>query len=275
MSCRDNQGHLLLYFSKTIIVCYLAETVKVICFFCFKDYQSLLSCRDNQGHLLLLFLRLLEFSLPFQRLPESFVLQRLSMSSALYFSKTIRVFCVVETFNVICPFTLQDYHSLLYASKTSMSFVKTITVFFTFTRLSQSSLRFQDYQSLLFQEYHSLLYFSKTIRVFLSQDYHSLLYFSKTIKVCCLVETINVFCSLHFQRSSESFVSKAIRVFCRDFNFSFTFQNFKVFCLMYLIRLTFFLFTSFDSWVSANGQSDGKIARMKLCPYLYLPFHFQ
>ena len=93
LSCRDNQGHLLLYFlktirvfclaetihvihlyfPKTIIVCCLVETIKFICFFTFfkdylsllsrlsqssflfKDYQSLLSCRDNQGHILLYF----------------------------------------------------------------------------------------------------------------------------------------------------------------------------------------------------------------------------
>jgi len=37
-------------------------------------------------------------------------------------------------------FTFLDYHSLLYISKTLMSFVETITIFFTFPRLSESSL---------------------------------------------------------------------------------------------------------------------------------------
>ena len=59
----------------------------------FKDNQSLLSCGDYQCHLLF----------TFQRLSESFVLQRLSMSSTLLF------------------------------------FFKTITVFFSFRRLSESS----------------------------------------------------------------------------------------------------------------------------------------
>jgi len=218
----------------------------------FKDYQSLLSCKDYQCHL----------PFTFQRLSESFVLQRLSMSSALYFSKTIRFFCLVEIINVICPL-----------------FFKTITVLFTFqrlqcllSRLSQSSLHFKDF-NVFFQNYHSLLYIYKTIRV-LCHDYHSLLYFSKTIKVCYLMETIDVFCSLHFQKLSESFVSKTIRVFCQDFGVSFTFQNFKVFCLMYLIPLTFFLSIGFTAWVSASARSDGKIARMKLVSLSLLTFSF-
>jgi len=202
----------LLYFSKTIRVFYLAETINVICSLLFKYYQSLLSCGDYQFHLLF----------TFQRLLKSFVLWRLSMSSALYFSKTLMSFvktitvfftfqglqCLLsrlsqsylyfKDFNVFC----QDYHSLLYISKTSMSFVKTITVFFTsqrlpclLSRLSQSSLHFKDYQSvllrlsqssLLFQDYQSLLSYrdyqclllfkcSKTIRVFCFKDYQSLL----------------------------------------------------------------------------------------------------
>ena len=82
----------------------------------------------------------------------------------LYISKTIIVFCLVETIKVICFFTFQrlqcllsrisqsslhfkdfnvfrqDYHNLLYISKTSMSFVKTITVFFTFQKTSMFSV---------------------------------------------------------------------------------------------------------------------------------------
>ena len=124
--------HSLLYFSKTIKVFCHAKTIKVICLF------------------------------SFQRLSEFFVLQRQSRSSAFYFLKTIRVFC------------LQDYQSLLSCgdyqclplftfSKTIRVFCfKTITVFFTFPRLSKfvvlqrlsmsSTLCiFKDHQSLLFQ----------------------------------------------------------------------------------------------------------------------------
>jgi len=287
--------------SKTIKVCCLVETTKVICslhfedfnVFC-QDYHSLLSCRDNQGHLLLYFSKTIRVfglaetvkvicSFTFQKLSESFVVQRLSMSSSFYLSKTIRVFCLqeyqvcwlVKTIKVICLFTFQRLQCLL-------------------SRLSQSSLHFQDYQSLLSrkdnqvhllslhfkdfnvfrQDYHSLLYISKTIRVFCFKDYHSLLYFSKTIKVYCLVETIDVFRSLHFQRPSESFVSRTIRVFCRDFNVSFTFQNSKVFCLMYLIPFTLLLLTGFTTWVSASGRSDGDITRMKLVSLSLLTFYF-
>ena len=112
--------------------------------------------------------------------------------------------------NVLCSLHFKAYQSLLsfkdfnvfclYISKTSMSFVKTIKVFFTFQRLHQ------DYQSLLYisktssrlsksslhfktirvfcQDYQSLFYISKTIRVF-CQDYQSLLYTSKTIRIFC------------------------------------------------------------------------------------------
>jgi len=86
----------------------------------------------------------------------------------------------------------------------SESFVKTIKVFFTFPRLSNSIV-------LQRLSMPSALLISETIRVF-CQDYQSLLYFSKTIKVCCLAETINVFCSLHFQRLSKSF-TKTNKVF--------------------------------------------------------------
>jgi len=155
-----------LYFSKTISVFCLAETINVICSLLFKDYHSL------------------------------FVLQRESRSSASLHLKTIRVFC-------------QDYHNHFYISKTSMSFVKTIIVFFTFqrlqcllSRLSQSSLHFKDF-NVFCQDYHSLLYVSKTIRVF-CQDYHSLLYFSKTIKVCCLAGRLSKSYALYIFKDHQS-----------------------------------------------------------------------
>jgi len=41
LSCRDNQDHLLLYFSKTILAFYLAKTIKVIRSFTFRRRQCL------------------------------------------------------------------------------------------------------------------------------------------------------------------------------------------------------------------------------------------
>ena len=115
--------------------------------------------------------------------------------SLLYIFKTIRVFCFVETINVFCPLYLQrlsetfvfktikvlftfprlsksvvlqrlSMSSALYVSKTSMSFVKTITVFSTFqrlqcllSRLSKSSLLFQSYQKLFVETSMSPLFF--------------------------------------------------------------------------------------------------------------------
>jgi len=172
-----------------------------------------------------------------------------------------------------------------------MSFVKTITIFFTFqrhqcllSRLSQSSLLLKDF-NVFCQEYHSLLYFSKTIKVcclaetinfFCSlhskdfnvfcQDYHSLLYFSKTIKVCCLAETINVFCSLHFQRLSESFVETPMSPLLFKTSRSF------VWCTWYLLH-SFFWQVSLLGFF-ANSRSDGKIARMKLVSISLLTFSF-
>ena len=166
----------------------------------FKDYQSLLSCRDYQCHQPYTFQRLsMSSALYFSRLSKSSLLFQ-DYHNLLYISQTIRVFCLQDNqsllayrdyqclllftfqrlqcllsrlsqsslhfknFNVFC----QDYHNLLYISKTSMSIVKTITIFFTFERLqcllsriSQSTLLFQDYQSLLScRDYQFLLLFT-------------------------------------------------------------------------------------------------------------------
>ena len=86
---------LCLYFSKTIRVCCLAETINVFCPLHFKDDQSLLSCREYQC--------LLPFTFP--RLLKSVVF-------CLYISKTIKVCCLVET-SMSSAFTYQDYQSLL------------------------------------------------------------------------------------------------------------------------------------------------------------------
>ena len=108
-----------------------------------------------------------------QRLSKSFVLQRLQCLLLLHFkgyqsllacrdfnvfcfyiSKTIKVFCLAET-SMSSAFTFQ---------RLSMSFVKTIKVFFTFQRLSKSIVLQRLSMS-------SALYFSKTIRVF-CQDFN-------------------------------------------------------------------------------------------------------
>ncbi|KAG5059755.1 hypothetical protein JHK87_000784 [Glycine soja] len=183
------------------------------------------------------------------------LLSRLSQSS-LHF----------KDFNVFC----QDYHSLLYILKTSMSFVKTITVFFTFQRPSESFLK----------TIRVFFTFPKTVNVF-CKDYQSLLYFSKTIKVFCLVEAINVFCSLHFKdhqcllsRLSESslnfqrpsmFFVKTIKVFftfprlsksvvLRRLSMSSTFyfsKTIKVFCCQDYQSLLY-IFIDYQSLLSSR-----------------------
>ena len=89
---QDSKSSSLSFTGLKVLCLYAFIGLKVLCHLLFKDYQSLLSCKDYQCHL----------PFTFQRLSESFVLQRLSMSSALYISKT------------------------------SMSFVKTIMSSFTF-----------------------------------------------------------------------------------------------------------------------------------------------
>ena len=125
----------------------------------------------------------------FQRLLESFVLRRLSMSSARYISKTIRVFCFQDYQSLLA---CRDYqsHLLLYFSKITRVFCLAETINFIH------------------------LYFSKTIIVCcLAETINVIcLYFSKNIRVFCLAETVNVICSLLFPGLSESFV-KTIKVF--------------------------------------------------------------
>jgi len=156
-----------------------------------------------------------------------------------------------KDFNVFC----QDYHSLLYISRTSMSFVNTIKFFFSFPRLSKSIVLQRLSMS-------SALYVSKTSMSF-CQDYQSLLYFSKTINVFCplrfkdfnvflsrlsksslllkdyqsLAETINVFCPLRFidfnvflsrlSKSSLLFQDYKSLLSCKDYQclLPFTFQK--------------------------------------------------
>jgi len=218
--CRDNQGRMPLYL--------------------FKDYQSFLLCRDNQGYLSLYFSKT---SMSFDKDYHSLLclktikyvgLQRRSrLSAPLHFEdfnvfrprlsqsslpprlSSIQVCWPPETIKVICLFSKtsisfdQDYHCLLCLKDYQVRWLAgTIKVI--------CSLRFKDF-NVFCQDYHSLFYILKTIKV----CHHAktimvicFLYFSKTIKVCYLEETINVFRPLHFQRPSESFVSKTIKVFC-------------------------------------------------------------
>jgi len=121
-----------LYFSKTIIVFCLVETIKVICAFTFqrlsepfvlrrlsrssspllfKDYQSLFSCGDYQCHLPLLF-----------KDYHSLLSCRDNQGHLrLYFSKTIRVFFLVETIKVIYSFTFQRLSESFVLQRLSMS----------------------------------------------------------------------------------------------------------------------------------------------------------
>ena len=126
------------------------------------------------------------------------------MSSTFYLSKAVRAFCLqdyqvcwlAETIKVLRPFTFQRLQCLL-------------------SRLSQSSLHFQDYQSLLScrdNQGHLLSLHSKDFNVF-HQAYHSLLYFSKTSRVFCS-KTIRVFCQDY---NNLLYISKTIRVFL-EFN---------------------------------------------------------
>jgi len=119
----------ILYYSKTIKICCLTETINVFCFLHSKDHQSLLAKTIK-----------VFFTIP--RLSKSVVLKRLSMYSVLYVSKTIWVFCqdyqsllyFSRTIRVFC----QDYQSLLYFSRTTRVFCREFNVSFTFQRLSMS-----------------------------------------------------------------------------------------------------------------------------------------
>jgi len=211
LSCRNNQGHLPLYFSKIIIVFCHAEIIKVICLFIFRRPQCLSTKtiavffasetvksfglrRPSRSYVFYIskisisFAKTITIFFKFLRLSKSCVLQRQSrLSASLHF----------KDFNVF----RQDYHNLLYFSKTIRVFCfKTITVFFTFLRPSESFVSRLSQSSLLFQDHPSLFF----------QDYHNLLYFFKTIKVCCLAKTINVFYSLRFQRLSVSSVETSM-----------------------------------------------------------------
>ena len=168
-----------------------------------------------------------------------------------------------------------------------MSFVKTITILFMISRLSKSIVMWRQSWSSHF------LYFSKTTKIcrhvetiivihfsLLSQDYQSLLFcgdnhrhllfftfprLSKSIALRRLSMSSAFYLfkdhqSLLFQSLSESFVSKTIRVFRRDFNVSFTLQGFKVFLWIYPMPLILSLLTGFTAWASISVQSDGKIA---------------
>ena len=174
----------------------------------FQNYQSLLSCRDNQGHLL---------SLHFQDY-QSLVSCRDNQG-----------------------------HLLLYILKTSMSFVKTIIVFFTFpwlsesfvSRLSQTSLLFQDYWSLLpCGDYQCLplFTFSNTLRVFCFKDYQSL--------------PLRLQCLLYFAKLQG---------------------------LSFDIPDAYYtpLLTGFTVWVPLMVDRMARSLGWNSCPYLYIPFHFQ
>jgi len=175
--CRDNQGHLPLFKDFNVFQPRLSQSSLP------QRLSSLLACRDNQGHLPLF---------------EDFNVfrPRLSQSSL---PQDYQVCWPVETIKVICLFSNtslsfdQDYHRVLCLRDHQVCWLAETIIVICF------------------------LYIFKTIKVCRHAETIMVicfLYFSKTIKVCCLAETINVFRPLHFQRPSESFVSKTIRVFC-------------------------------------------------------------
>jgi len=207
-------------------VCFFTKRVHVLVKD-FKDYQSLLSCRDFNVFYLFISKTIkvfclaetsMSFAFTFQRLSKSFVLQRLqcllpllfkdyqSLLSCrdfnvfyLYISKTIKVFCLVET---------------------SMSSA------FTFQRLSKSfvlqrlqclmPLQFKDYQSILSCKDFNIicLYISKTINVFflVETSMSSAFTFQRLLKS----KDFNVFFT--FQRLLMSFVKTSM-------SSAFTFQK--------------------------------------------------
>jgi len=137
-------------------------------------------------------------------------------------------------------------HLFLYILKTSMSFVKTITNFFTFPRLSESFVSRLSQSFLLFQDYQSLLScgdfqclppftFSKTIRVFYFKDCQSI--------------SSRLQCLLYFAKF------QGLSLDIPDASYTPSFDKFH--CLG-----------------SANGRSDGEIARMKLVSLSLLTLSF-
>ena len=173
-SYRDNNGHLLLYFSKTIRVFGRVETIMVICLFIFQRLQCLLTKTTTVFFV--------------SKTIMSVGLQRPSRSSALYFSKEFIVFC-------------QDYHSLFYILKTIKvcHHAETIMVI-CFLYFSKTIIVYCHAKTIMVI---CFIYLSKTNRV-LCQDYQCILYFSKTIKVCCLAETINFFRPFYFFKDHQS-----------------------------------------------------------------------
>jgi len=140
----------------------------------------------------------------------------------------------------------QDYYSLLCLPETFKSIVmrrqswsstfivfKTIIVFFAFQRHS-SSLACGDNHG------HPLSLFSRLLQSSLPSRDIQLHWRQSWSSAFIILKTITVFFA--FQRHSSPLacrdsqcllliiLSKTIRVFCRDFNVSFTLQDFKVFC---------------------------------------------
>ena len=91
--------------------------------------------------------------------------------TSMSFVRTIKVFCLAETIKVICSFTFQRPSKSFVLQRLSMSSV------FNFQRLSQSVIlqrQSRSSASLLFQDYQSLLSrLSQSSLLF--QDYQSLL----------------------------------------------------------------------------------------------------
>ena len=103
-------------------VCFFAKRVHILVKG-FQDYQSLFSCRDNQGQLPFIFSKTIRV----------FCFMETINVIHLYFSKTIKVFCRAETIKVICLLFFQRLSGSFVLQRQSrssaLSFSKTIRVF--------------------------------------------------------------------------------------------------------------------------------------------------
>jgi len=152
----DSKSLILPFIGLKVLCLYAFIALKVLYHFLFKDYHSLLSCNDNQGH------------------------------PILYFSKTIIVFCLAETFKVIYSITFQ---------KTTMS-----SIIYGFKRRQCLHLHFEDdnvFSHLLFQKE------TMTSFTFQKMTISSVIYAFKRRQCLHLhFEDDNVFSHLWFQKAT-------------------------------------------------------------------------
>jgi len=197
------------FFHRTQSPCFYAFIgLKVLAFMLSQDSKSLLSK---------FFLSSMSSSLYISKTIKVFCLAETSMSFALYISKTIKVFCLAKT-SMSFAFTfqrlsktfilqrLQCLLSFIFQRLSKFFVLQTVQCLlpFTFQRLSKSFVlqRVQCLLPLHFKDYQSLLS-CRDFNVFC-------LYISKTTKFFCLAETSMSF-AFTIQRLSKSFVSQRLQ----------------------------------------------------------------